>query len=115
MNEHEANLADVAYTMDYIWNEWGWTQGKMGDQTSGYCLMGSYQKATGILTEGEPLMWAFREAVSRSIQLLFPMEPHCSVEGFNDKEGRSEEDVRLVAKHAVMGIVDLMETDDGNP
>jgi hypothetical protein len=108
-------LDDLAAGLMAVWDRWGWTQHHLGNENTGYCLMGAWGKATATLIGGylqeDQLSRAFRNAVASSARKLFPDLRYASAEGFNDATGRSEEDVRLVAKHAIYSLAELISTD----
>jgi hypothetical protein len=121
--EIEAYFDDIAEAMQAVWSKYGWRQSNIGDDTEGYCLWGGWYRATNqIDCNGEStsqaitdakffltLNTAFSNAVAVAIDTIFPNSPTKSVIGFNDDCSRSEEDVRLVSKHAVTSMADYME------
>ena len=114
MNRAEAEqyLSAVAEAMQTVWDKYGWLQGELGNDDQGYCLRGCWYRATGQMDGSGctnvdlTLDWAFTQSFKRACQTLFNQDWY-SPEGFND-DLRSEEDVRLIAKHTVMGMSDLM-------
>jgi|SRR5215469_2531518 len=118
-DEIQAALDDITDAVQAVWNKYGWVKGQLGIENSGFCMMGAWYKATGqqcstlgTVTpspENSALNQAFRQSFLQSARELFPLETHASVEGFNDADRHSEEDVRLVAKHAIPSMGDLLE------
>lgn len=103
-------LADISDAMQEIWSRHGWVQGRLGSDGVGYCMMGCWYKATGVERQEDELTGAFRRSVRRSTELLFPLaSKSASVESTNDSFLKSEEDARLLAKHAVLGIADEID------
>jgi hypothetical protein len=94
------------------WGTYGWKQSGYGNDESGYCLIGAWQRATG-LSDRDWLTKDFRAAVNDSIGMLFPLHDRSgwsgmTAENFNDHPDRSEEDVRLVVKHAMESLRDVV-------
>jgi hypothetical protein len=121
--EIEGYFDDLAEAMQAVWSKYGWIQNDNGNDESGYCLQGCWYRVTnqinsyGVSTSqaATDVSWflalnkAFNEAVSVAVTTLFSDSHNTSVIGFNDNDSRSEEDVRLVAKHAVTSLADYME------
>jgi hypothetical protein len=107
----EVALEDLNEGIQAVWNRFGWVQHELGSESEGYCLIGAWRKATGMSVAGtheDLLTTMFRMSVGRSVQELFPKDWFSTVEGFNDREGRSEEDIRLLAKHAIHSMGDFI-------
>jgi hypothetical protein len=110
MDDIEGLLADVSDGVQEALTQYGWTKGQVGAEGTGFCLMGAWNRATGLDAYGtqDGLTHAFRESARKVIGELYPVHGTTSVEGFNDHAMTTEEDVRLVAKHAITGIADLV-------
>lgn len=84
----------------------GWTQGKVFDDHDGSaCALGHIQlalidlHATG--DEKLELHYQAQTLLIRGIDLLDPDNPHCTIPGFNDGQGRSQEEVSMAFKYAL--------------
>lgn len=104
--EVEAVMDALQETVLSTWDEYGWIQGLRGDTSVGFCMVGAWVRATG-LNVTEPFSMAFRSSFVSAASQLFPDRPHWSIAAFNDAKDTSEEDVRLVFKHAMESLTDL--------
>jgi hypothetical protein len=111
----EGLLADISDGVQQALTSYGWIKGSIGSEERGMCLWGAWQKATGKaeswdeMQAASTLNFAFRESARKVISELYPVHHAYTIEGFNDHVMTTEEDVRLMAKHAIMGIADLIE------
>ena len=119
--EAEDAAAAVADAMLAVWNAHGWLQSSLGDDRRGYCMKGAWMRATGQLApngnvtrnEDYELNEAFRKAARQAIADLFPGYPDSlNYTSFNDDPRHTEEDVKIVAKHALAHLPDLMDLAD---
>jgi hypothetical protein len=114
-NEAYNALADIWEAMELNWEKHGWIKGNLGKESTGFCMMGDWYKATGLNGQGwntELLTQVFRSTVGEAVDTLYPNGgPFTTVEMWNDTVAASLEDVKLVTKHAVFSMLDAMEFD----
>jgi hypothetical protein len=111
-DNHEA-LDTLRDAILAVWEDYGWIQGELGNETEGYCMVGAFRKATGqdkelgLGTQTVPfwLAHALQEAGKR----LFGLEEAVSPIGLNDRHATSAEDMRLLVKHAFHDLHDMLD------
>jgi hypothetical protein len=116
-------LTRISDRMQEVWDTYGWTQNQMGSDDVGYCLRGCWYRALDLIDgNGSSNLdtvfhspeitlvtpW-FDSAVAHTLLDLFPDNAAFGIEVFNDRDECTEEDVRLVAKHAVARLATMVE------
>jgi hypothetical protein len=108
-------LADIWEAMELNWDRSGWIKGAFGKESTGFCMMGDWYKTTGTQEAFtyDALTQVFRARVAEAVATLYPNgDPFSSVESWNDTVATTLEDVKLVTKHAVFGMLDQMTFDE---
>jgi hypothetical protein len=106
----EEALDAISEAMQETWSRFGWVKGQLGSDSNGYCLVGAFRRATMGNTHESPgyIESVFRSQATKAIALLWPDARFISPENWNDNVAQSEEDVRLVAKHAIARMKDVI-------